>query len=134
MQDVFSKHQKALSVLLIQLSSYFGKTKEKGVRTCYRLFWRGPEAKTSPMVWWDILVYFMEKKSHTKFCGVLISLHVVKKWKCFEFDVRDVIHVNVKRLHRCFCLQFYGERTFDTVLWCSWPFLTNLESLKILNH
>ena len=40
----------------------------------------------------------MEKEPCTKFCGVLISFHKVMKLRRFEFDVNDIIPVDVQNI------------------------------------
>ena len=79
---------------------------------------------------WHIFVNFMEKGSCTKLWAVLISFQEVMKWKSFEFDVSDVINVNVKIFHHWFPSHIFVN-FMEKVLWCSWQFFTNLVTFHV---
>ena len=47
------------------------------------------------MFFWQIFVKFMEKESSTKYYGVLTISHEAMTLHSFEFNVNDIITVNV---------------------------------------
>ena len=55
----------------------------------------------------DAFVNFMEKKSCTKFCGVLVRFHEIIELQSFEFSVSDVISTNVQNISSLVFFAFF---------------------------